>query len=334
MTGVLAKSRPALSKALASTSCAASSSKGPPDLPLVSQLSGRVWRVLGRNPSDFSLTGTNMYVVGTGKKRILIDAGEGRPGVLEDLVEVLKAEGCEGLSQIIITHWHHDHLLGLPSLLQHFGQVPVRKYMPEAGTAAGERGPNHQGWTFDPVGFTADVQIAALTDGEVIECEGSHLEVLYTPGHANDHVCLFLKEEQALFTGDNVLGWGTGVFVDLQKYLTSLRRMRDSNPAKLYPAHGPVVGAGEAAPWLEMYIRHREERIEQVVAALRSIERGTALSVEEIVSLVYKDDQRVFNNKILFAAARQNTLLVLQYLQKEGQCLSDTGGFTLAQAAL
>ena len=75
--------------------------------------------------SSKDATRTNMYLVGTGARRILVDAGEGKPGVLDDLLRVMRDEGCAGLDQIVITHWHHDHLEGLPELLRHFGAVPV-----------------------------------------------------------------------------------------------------------------------------------------------------------------------------------------------------------------
>eukprot|EP00435_Cladocopium_sp_Y103_P055696 s1651_g18.t1 len=110
----------------------------PPPLPEVARLSDRVIRVLGRNPSPFALTGTNLYLVGTGEERILVDAGEGKPGVLEDLLQTMKQEGCKSLLQVVITHWHFDHIGGVPEMMRHFGNLVVRKYMPKEGTAFGE----------------------------------------------------------------------------------------------------------------------------------------------------------------------------------------------------
>ncbi|CAE6970777.1 aptB [Symbiodinium natans] len=111
----------------------------PPALPEVARLSDRVIRILGRNPSSFTLTGTNLYLVGTGSSRILVDAGEGKPGVLQDLLKTMAEQGCHNISQIVVTHWHIDHLLGVPELLACFGsEVQVRKYMPSEGTSTGE----------------------------------------------------------------------------------------------------------------------------------------------------------------------------------------------------
>jgi len=297
-------------------------------LPEVSKLSPLVNRILGRNPSPFTLTGTNMYLVGSGQGRILIDAGEGKPGVLQDLLRAMEDEGCSHLEQIVITHWHHDHLLGVPELLRHFGShVPVRKYLPPEGTAAGERGPGDLGGGWSPDKLLHELPVSGLVDGEVLCCEGARLRVLFTPGHANDHVCLFLQEEKALFTGDNVLGWGTGTFQDLQLYMSSLRRMRDEEPERLYPAHGPAIaGKKETADWLQMYISHREERIQQATEALRAGPEA-GCDVPSLVRTIYQEQPSVLQSEILFKGACINTKRVLDYLEQEGLCAQLKDGF-------
>lgn len=303
------------------------SSTRPPELPAVARLSPLVWRILGRNPSAFTLTGTNIYLVGSGSSRVLIDAGEGFPGVLQDVARIMTEQGCTRLSEIVITHWHRDHILGVPELLGRFGPVRVRKFMPAEGTGTGEHGPDFPGPPFDPIEFLQGISssVVELTDGEIIACEGATLRVMHTPGHANDHVCLMLEEERALFTGDNVLGWGTGTFQDLTHYMASLRRMADEAPEILYPAHGPVVGPGAAGPWMQMYIKHREERIEQVQQALKKASKG--LSLESVVREVYKDQPHIFPNELLFRGACGNTKLVLRFLVKQGHCVEHQGLF-------
>eukprot|EP00927_Polykrikos_kofoidii_P053629 TRINITY_DN48220_c0_g1_i1.p1 TRINITY_DN48220_c0_g1~~TRINITY_DN48220_c0_g1_i1.p1 ORF type:complete len:426 (+),score=64.23 TRINITY_DN48220_c0_g1_i1:186-1280(+) len=312
----------------------------PPELPTVAKISNRVCRVLGRNPSPFTLTGTNLYLVGTGEQRILIDAGEGRPGVLADLLTTMKGEGCTGLSQIILTHWHHDHVMGVPELLRHFGSVPVRKHLPPEGTAGNEERKVKLDTGFDPNVFLQDVEIHDLTDGEVLHCEGASLRVLVTPGHANDHVCLMLEEERALFTGDNILGWGTGTFEDLQLYMDSLRRIRENQPTLLYPAHGPVIGVEKAQAWIQMYISHREERIEQVIEALRqppAIHKSECrgMDLDSVTRQVYKAQPHVFATPPLLVGALNNTGLVIAYLLQIGKCIEvRPGHYTLVAARL
>ncbi|CAE7391796.1 LACTB2 [Symbiodinium necroappetens] len=150
------------------------------------------------------------------------------------------------------------------------------------------------------------IPVTELADGEILSCEGATLRVLHTPGHANDHVCLFLEEERAMFTGDNVLGWGTGTFQDLQQYMRSLKLMASQAPDVLYPAHGPVVsGTSEVAAWLQMYITHREDRIRQVENELRAVDVG--LDLVDLVKRVYKAQPEVLQSEGLFRGACLNT---------------------------
>lgn len=72
-------------------------------------LSPLVACVLGQNPGAMTLQGTNTYLVGTGPARILIDTGEGKPGYLKSLVEMMQNLGASRLSDVILSHWHPDH---------------------------------------------------------------------------------------------------------------------------------------------------------------------------------------------------------------------------------
>jgi len=304
----------------------------PPPLPNTQQLSDRVVRILGQNPSRFTLTGTNMYLVGTGKSRILIDAGEGKPGVLQDLLQVMQERGCTQLEQIVITHWHHDHIMGIPELLAHFGKVPVRKYL-VVGGLEDEVATVYPGRSFDPCEYLQHAKVEGLADGEVLHTEGATLRTIFTPGHAGDHVCLFLEEEQAMFTGDNVLGWGSGTFQDLYQYMASLKRMRDEQPRMLYPSHGPVVEEARAAKWLQTYIDHRESRIQQIIAALQA---GPAcgLSLKELTQQVYQHEPRVLTNPMLLYGACNNSRLVLDCLKKDGKCVQIGDTYVFRQGRL
>ena len=108
---------------------------------------------------------------------------------------------------------------------------------------------------------------------------------LHTPGHSADHVAFHLPDEAALFTGDAVVGRGT-TFLDppdgdLVTYLASLRRMVDLAPRTIYPGHGPLVA--DAPAKLREYLDHREEREQQVIAALTE----GAATVAELVETIY-----------------------------------------------
>jgi glyoxylase-like metal-dependent hydrolase (beta-lactamase superfamily II) len=108
---------------------------------------------LGLNPGPFTLQGTNTYLIGNGRRRLLIDTGEGHDGMvgtliiiklnyfalmlcsvlvclvgwIENLSKTMKDEGIEGLDGILITHWHHDHIGGIDHVRKRFGNIPVHK---------------------------------------------------------------------------------------------------------------------------------------------------------------------------------------------------------------
>jgi glyoxylase-like metal-dependent hydrolase (beta-lactamase superfamily II) len=107
-----------------------------------------------------------------------------------------------------------------------------------------------------------------------VTAAGLELRSLPTPGHAADHCCFELATEQAVFTGDHVLGRGTTVVEwpggDMGAYLASLRLLLDLRPERLYPGHGPLVG--DAASRVEGYIAHRLDREAQVLAALAAVD--------------------------------------------------------------
>ena len=238
------------------------------ELPAIEQLSPLVWRILGGNPGSYTLTGTNTYLVGRGPTRILIDTGEGEQIYEKTLSKGMRQAGCQSLSQIIISHWHHDHLGGVPQVIaMKLGQeremiVPVRKYMPKTDPKNFGQGES----SINPYTLWPKDKFVPMEDGEIINDAGVQLKIMYTPGHANDHVVCVLEEEQSMFTADNVLGTGTTVFNDLHSYMRSLRLMLAEAPKTLYPGHGPVVENGCAT--ISAYIEHRLKRIVQAVDVL------------------------------------------------------------------
>ena len=87
------------------------------------RLSERVINVLGGNPGPYTLNGTNCFIVGTGKRRILIDTGEPLLGAevqIKSLHKALDDHGIEGFDMILITHMHGDHFGGVARILKEF----------------------------------------------------------------------------------------------------------------------------------------------------------------------------------------------------------------------
>jgi ribonuclease/clavin/mitogillin len=200
------------------------------------------------NPSDWTgPTGNNTWLI-RGSEPALIDAGVGHP---EHVEAVEKALDGVPLARVLITHWHPDHVKGLPALQERWRGVKVID------------GP-----------------------GEPVPAGDGVLEIVPTPGHAPDHVCFFDPESRDLYCGDLARRGGTIVIParkggDLRAYLASLLRVRELNPRRLLPGHGPVVD--DPIALIDEYVAHRQQREQQILQAMLD----GARTVEEIVRRVY-----------------------------------------------
>ncbi|HKC49641.1 MAG TPA: MBL fold metallo-hydrolase [Myxococcota bacterium] len=262
-------------------------------LPDIERWSQHVVVVRGQNPGPFTGPGTNTYLVGRGPRPFLLDTGAGVPTYLPLLEQALTREhASDGPGDLLITHVHGDHIGGASGVLARFGRRGVAKY-PWPGRD--ER---------------YDLDLTPIRAGDVFRAEGVTLRAIHTPGHAQDHICFYLEEERALFTGDVVLGAGTTVIPldggDMADYLASLERMLDLDLARIYPGHGPLIADPRAK--LVEYIEHRRERERQIVAAVR----GGSSTVLDMVERIYVDTPRA-----LHPAAGQSVLSHLLKLERE-----------------
>jgi hydroxyacylglutathione hydrolase len=226
----------------------------------------RVGRVLGLNPGLMTGPGTNTYLVGR-RDPILIDTGAGVPDYVPLLERYLAERGLGSLSRVVLTHRHRDHMGGVGSLRARFPGLRVGKMIHRDGALP------------EP--------IEDIRDGQTIVADGATLVPIYTPGHASDHLCYYLVEERALFTGDLVLGGSTTVIPaddgDLADYLASLRRIQGLDVERIYPAHGPVID--DPRERIAEYIEHRLLRERQILEALGD---GPA-AVPDLVGRIYRD---------------------------------------------
>jgi len=267
-------------------------------LPDVDRWSERVVVALGQNPGAFTGPGTNTYLVGTGRERILLDTGQGLPAYLPVLERALAEAGEARIGEIVLTHGHPDHLGGVRGIRERHGALRVSKRPWPAMDAA------------------MGCKIREIDDGAVIAVEGATLRAVHTPGHAEDHLCFVLEEEGAIFSGDNVLGVGTTVIPaqggDLALYLRSLERLRAERPGAIYPAHGPRIADGMAK--LREYLEHRLAREREILAALAD---GLA-SVPALVRRIY-----AAYPEALHAAAGSSVASHLKKLRNEGRAVQE-----------
>src|SRR6202049_139702 len=221
--------------------------------------------ILAPNPSIMTGPGTNSIVLGAGNEgAIVIDPAIDAAAYLDALIKEGEKRG--GISRILITHGHPDHIGGASALRERLG-VPIYAFS-RAGV---------------PI---VDQEIA---DGTIFPAGDDTLRAIHTPGHRFDHLSYLLEGQGTLFAGDIVAGVGTVVIIppegDMQDYLDSLKRLQEMDIAEIVPAHGPTITDPQAK--LSEYIAHRMQREQQIISALEVLPRGT--TIPQIVQQVYID---------------------------------------------
>lgn len=264
-------------------------------------LSPLIQRVICDNPSPFTYVGTSTYIVGraeAGAKVAVIDPGPRDDAHFDALVQALDGRT---VSHILITHTHLDHSPLSTRLSQACDNAPIWSAPLPARTDTSAEGQDDS--------FTPD---ALLSDGQLIEGDGWTLEVLETPGHASNHLAFALKEENALFSGDHIMGWSTTIVAppdgDMADYMDSLDKVMARGFDIIWPTHGPAIT--DVAPFLQGYRDHRIERENQVLSQL---EAGRSTIAEMIPVLYAAVDQR------LWPAASLSVLSHLMKLAKDGR---------------
>jgi glyoxylase-like metal-dependent hydrolase (beta-lactamase superfamily II) len=237
----------------------------------IERLGPLVRRLLAPNPSPFTFSGTQTYIVGSGEVAV-IDPG---PAIESHVDAILEATEGERIVAILCTHTHRDHSpASLP--LQEAVGAPIVGCAPLALVDEGPRA---------DAAFDAEYRPdRILGDGETVAGEGWTLEAVATPGHTSNHLCFALPQEAALFSGDHVMGWSTTVVAppdgDMAAYMTSLERLRRRNDRVYYPAHGPAVEDPKAH--LARLIAHRRGRERQILTELQDGEGRIPLIVEHL----------------------------------------------------
>ncbi len=258
---------------------------GAPGAVTLEDHSALVRRVLCPNPGVLTGPGTNTYLVGH-REIAVIDPGVQDDTLLDTIEETVRALDGK-ISCILLTHIHPDHIGGAEDLGDR-NQAPI---------LCGPGGSSY-----------LPFEARELADGEVIELDGATLVAHHMPGHATEHVCYRLNEEQAVFSGDLIVGQGTVMIAppdgDMKLYLRSLRALDALGPGRIYPGHHPPIENPQAQ--IASLITHRNERTEKVVRALREEPR----ELDDLLVEVYDD---VGEELLPFArGSLEATLLMLE----------------------
>ncbi|WAL96929.1 MBL fold metallo-hydrolase [Streptomyces sp. Je 1-369] len=252
----------------------------------------RAVNVLAPNPSAMTLDGTNTWIVSEPDSplAVVIDPGPQDDAHLSRVIETAEKLG-KHVALTLLTHGHPDHAEGAARFAE-LTRTPVRALDP--ALRLGDEG---------------------LAPGDVITTGGLEMRVVATPGHTADSLCFHLPADQAVLTGDTILGRGTTVVAHpdgrLGDYLDSLRRLRsltvDDGVHTVLPGHGPVLEDAQGA--VEFYLAHRATRLAQVETA---VENGHA-EASDVVAHVYADVDRS-----LWPAAELSVRAQLDYLREHG----------------
>ncbi|MGH3509878.1 MAG: MBL fold metallo-hydrolase, partial [Nocardioidaceae bacterium] len=251
--------------------------------------------VLAPNADVLTLDGTNTWILREpgARRSVVVDPG---PLIEAHLDAVAERAGAVGV--VLLTHGHLDH------------SEAAREFAVRAGCGVRALDPAH---LYGGEG---------LGDGDRVEVDGLELHVVATPGHSSDSLSFLVPAEDAVLTGDTVLGRGTTVVAhpdgELGAYLGSLHRLHALAEAReartIWPGHGPVIA--DALAVLDHYLAHRAERLEQVRAALESIAASPesvdpVMLPRRIVESVYADV-----DPVLWPAAELSVRAQLEFLRR------------------
>ena len=249
---------------------------------------------------------TNTYLVVGSDGAIWVDTGWDREGEAQARLDYWRGAGCPPLKGIVVTHRHPPHWGNAPAVQRVTGA-------PIIATAVERHAINER-----MAGARVD---RVVEDGETLRLGDVTVEFVHAPGHTYGSLAVFVRERNALFAGDNVMGTGTSVINpgegEIALFLRTMEKFVRYDPAIIYPGQGPVVTDPRAK--LQELVRHRREREAQIVELLRQGPK----SVDDLFRTIYpRLDARLGH------LARNQILSHLAKLENEGRVSASGERFT------
>ena len=230
------------------------------------EVAAGVVRLTAPNPGMMTGPGTNTYILGF-ERFTVIDPGPAHEAHIEKILEVTGGV----VDQVLVTHTHLDHS---PAVLELKQRTGCRVFGWPAPEGAGQ-----------DQSFKADDE---PEHGDLIVSEAGILKVIHTPGHASNHLCFLLTDQELLFSGDHIMQGSTVVINppdgDMKAYVESLYELLDEAIRFIAPAHGFLMGQPEAV--IDYLITHRLSREHKI---FRSLQALAPVSLKDLTAKAYDD---------------------------------------------
>jgi glyoxylase-like metal-dependent hydrolase (beta-lactamase superfamily II) len=230
----------------------------PPEPDISREVAPGVLHLLAPNASSWTYEGTNSYVLASGASSVIVDPGCEDAAHHEALRRAATSDGRR-ISAVLLTHDHPDHSDGARTMADAF-RVPIKAMSPRFADES-------------------------LTDGEQLRIGDLDVEIIHTPGHSDDSLCLWIPDHGTILTGDTLLGArSAGVMGTLHELLDSLERLRvlvGDRTVLALPGHGPSF-----TNLVESADRVTEVRTRRIDEVRRHISDGVT-SLRELTALLY-----------------------------------------------